>query len=148
MVALDLGPLAKTEHPHIVGLDAHAAELVKGTLALPDNSALEGDEHKKSEERVVPVFIEHPKTNTEDLEDEEGRDGVLLEQLGEGRDGNIKSVEAIVLLDARQLDLGLDTLGGLEVADGGLGLGVDVELERTKRLCLGVVEETALLEEE
>jgi hypothetical protein len=53
-----------------------------------------------------------------------------------------------VLLDARQLDLGLDTLGGLEVADGGLGLGVDVELERTKRLCLGVVEETALLEEE
>lgn len=132
MVALDLGPPAKTEHPHIVGLDAHTAELVEGALALPDDCALEGDEHEEGKERVVPVLIEHPQTNTEDLEDEEGRDGMLLEQLGEGGDGNVKSVEAIVLLDARQLDLGLDTLGGLEVADGGLGLGVDVELESAK----------------
>jgi hypothetical protein len=110
LVTLNLSPPTQTENPHIVGLDAHATELIEGALTLPDDSTLENDEHEESKERIVPVLIEHPKSNTEDLEDEEWCNGVLLEQFGKGRNGNIESVGAIVLLNARQLGLGLDTL--------------------------------------
>jgi len=110
VVTLNLSPPTQTENPHIVGLDAHATELIEGALTLPDDSTLENDEHEESKERIVPVLIEHPKSNTEDLEDEEWCNGVLLEQFGKGRNGDIESVGAIVLLNARQLGLGLDTL--------------------------------------
>jgi hypothetical protein len=79
LVTLNLGPLAQAENPHAVRLDAHATELGQGALTLPNNGALENDEHKEGKERIVPVLVEHPKSNTEDLEDEEWRNGVLLE---------------------------------------------------------------------
>ncbi|KAI6768024.1 hypothetical protein HG530_006033 [Fusarium avenaceum] len=75
LVTLYLGPFAQAEHPHIVGLDAHATEFIE-------------------------VLVKHPKSNTEDLEDEERGDGMLLEELGEGRNGDVEGVGAIVLFNA------------------------------------------------
>ena len=86
LVAGDFLPLALAVHPDIIRLDAHSTELVQGPLALPHNGALESNEHEQREERVVPVFIEHPQSNTEDLEDEERCNGVLLEELEEVRE--------------------------------------------------------------
>jgi hypothetical protein len=148
LVTLYLDPLAQTEHPHIVGLDAHATELVEGALTLPDDSTLEHDKHEEGKERIIPVLIKHPKSDTEYLEDEEWGDCVLLEELGEGGYRNIKSILAIVLLNSRQLGLGLDTLRSLEVADRRLGLDIDIVLEGRERLGSGVIEEASLLEEE
>ena len=147
-VGLDFNPLAETEDPDIIRLDAHSAELVEGALALPHHSALESNEHEQGKERVVPVLVEHPKSDTEDLEDKERCDGVLLEQLSESRNGDIERVGAIVMLEAGQVRLLLDTARRLEMADGGLGLGVDVVLEGTEILRLGVVQESPLLEQE
>ncbi|GJC78632.1 hypothetical protein ColLi_01470 [Colletotrichum liriopes] len=148
LVAHDLGPLAQAVDVDIVRLDAHSAELVEGALALPDDGALEGDQHEESEERVVPVLVKHPETNTEDLEDEEGRDGVLLEELGEGGNRDIEGVGAVVLLDPLQLVLGCNALGLLVASDLGLRLGIDVVGEGSEGLVLGVVDEASLLEME
>ncbi|GKT85998.1 hypothetical protein Ct61P_03848 [Colletotrichum tofieldiae] len=148
LVAHDLGPLAQAVDVDIVRLDAHSAELVEGALALPDDGALEGDQHEESEERIVPVLVKHPETNTEDLEDEEGRDGVLLEELGEGGNRDIEGVGAVVLLDPLQLVLGCNALGLLVASDLGLRLGIDVVGEGSEGLVLGVVDEASLLEME
>ncbi|KAI6750013.1 hypothetical protein HG531_007278 [Fusarium graminearum] len=148
LVTLNLSPLAQTENPHIVRLDAHATELIESALTLPDDGALENDEHKEGEERIVPILIEHPKSNTEDLKDEEWCNGVLLEQFGKGGNGDIEGVGAIVLLNARQLGLGLVTLRGLEVTDGRLGLGINIVLESVECLGIGIVKEASLLEKE
>ena len=148
LVARGLGPLAEAVDVDLVGLDAHAAEFVKGALALPDNGALENDEHEQGEERVVPVFVQHPQTDAEDLEDEEGGDGVFLEELGEGRDGDVERVGAIVLLQAVELRGGRDALGLLEGFELGLGLFIDLVRKGAERVGLGIVEESALLEEE
>jgi hypothetical protein len=73
---------------------------------------------------------------------------VLLEQFCESRDGDVEGVGAKVLLDTGDVGLLGNASGGLEVSDGGLRLGVDVVLEGAKALGVGVVEESALLEEE
>lgn len=52
-----------------------------------------------------------------------------------------------MLFDSSEFRLLLKTPEGLEVADGGLGLGVDVISERCEGLGYGIVEETALLKE-
>ena len=49
LVARGLGPLAEAVGIDLVGLDAHAAELVEGALTLPDDGALEYDEHEEGE---------------------------------------------------------------------------------------------------
>jgi hypothetical protein len=46
----------------------------------------------------VPIIIQHPESNTEDLKNEEWRHSMLLEELGKGWHRNIKSIIAIVLL--------------------------------------------------
>jgi hypothetical protein len=73
---------------------------------------------------------------------------MLLEELGEGRNGDIERVGAIVLLDSLDLRRAGDAPGLLEPLNLGLGLGVDVVLERVERLPLRIVEKAALLEEE
>jgi hypothetical protein len=73
---------------------------------------------------------------------------MLLEELGEGRDRDIEGIRAIVLLEALQLLSRLDTARLLEVADKRFRVGVKDVRQRGKRTRLGVVEETALLEEE
>jgi hypothetical protein len=50
---------------------------------LEDNCAFEDNQHESGEQTVVPVFVQAPKSYTEDLEDEERCDGVLGEQFRE-----------------------------------------------------------------
>lgn len=73
---------------------------------------------------------------------------MLLEELCKCRDGNVERVCAIVLLDAGQLGLLVDASACLELANGGLGLGVDGISEAAEGLCIRVVKETAFLEQE
>lgn len=53
-----------------------------------------------------------------------------------------------MLLDTGQLGLLVDTLGDLEVANAGLRLGIDGIYETAEGFGIGVVEETAFLEQE
>src|SRR2546429_1366934 len=53
--------------------------------SLPDNSALEDNQHEQCEERIVPVVVQQPETHAENLENEEGRNGMLFPQLDESR---------------------------------------------------------------
>ncbi len=124
-IALDLGPLAEPIHEDIIRLDAHAAELVQGSLALPHHGALEHDQHEEGEKRVVPILVQHPQADAEDLEDEEGRYRMLLEELGEGGHGDIEGVDTIVLLETVQLRCGRDAPGLLEFPQRRLGFGID-----------------------
>lgn len=73
---------------------------------------------------------------------------MLLEELSKGGDRNIKGICAIVLFKTRKVCLPIDSAGGLEVADGGRRFSVDVVLQAIKGLDVGIVEKTALLEEE
>ena len=72
---------------------------------------------------------------------------MLLEEFGEGGDGDIERVGAIVLLEALELGGARDAAGALKGVEGGLVVGVDEVDQGTEGLVLGVVEEAALLEE-
>ena len=148
LVTLDLNPPAQAEHPNIVGFNTHAAEFVQGALALPNYCALEGDQHEEGEKRVVPVLIQHPKTNAEDLKNEEGSHCVLLEELGKCGHGDVESVGAIVLLLVLNRRLSVQTPGRLKRADLGLRLGIDVVGQSREGCGLCGIQEAPLLEEE
>jgi len=68
---------------------------IRDITYLPDDGGLKYDQHEQGEERVVPVLIQAPKSDTENLENEEGGDGVFLEKLSELGQGNVESIEAI-----------------------------------------------------
>ena len=72
---------------------------------MPDHGTLESHEHDEGEERVVPVIVEQPETDTEDLEDKERRDGMLLPQLGEAWHRNVESIISVMLSNLLQLIL-------------------------------------------
>jgi len=65
---------------------------------LPHNSTLEYDEHDKGEEGVIPVLVQTPQSNTENLEDKEGCYSMFFEKFLESRDGYIESVKSVILL--------------------------------------------------
>ena len=73
---------------------------------------------------------------------------MLLEKLGKGRDGNIEGVGAIVLLEALDVSGAGDAPGALEGLELGLLVGVDEVDQGPEGLVFGVVEKSALLEEE
>ena len=137
LVGLDLDPLVFAPNKDVVRLDRHAPKLADGAQALEDGRALKDDEHEQGEDRVPDVLVEEPQEPAKDLEDEEGGDGVLAEELDKGRDGDVEHVLAKV--GAGSLDvLGRrQTLGGLEgrerrrcvarVRDAGKSLGGRVE---------------------
>lgn len=86
---------------------------------LEDSRALKDDQHEQREETVVPVLVEAPQSDTEDLEDEEGRDGVLRKEFCKGRDGDVEDVLAKVVAN-RVDDRGRVQSGrGLEGRKGG-----------------------------
>ena len=62
-------------------------------------------QHKEGEQGVVPVLVKHPKTNAEYLEDKKGSDGMFPEKFGEGRDGDIEGICAIVLFKLCEFSL-------------------------------------------
>ena len=45
----------------------HAPQLGEVSEPLADDSALKGHEHEKSEQRVIPVAVQHPEPHAEDL---------------------------------------------------------------------------------
>src|SRR5882672_8998966 len=97
----------------------HAACAPKKTR-LEDDGALKDDEHEQREQAEVPVLVEAPQRDAEDLEHEEGRGGVLREERGEGRDGDV----ALVLAVQGQHVLELwSPGGGRKLPSGGLGRG-------------------------
>ena len=63
---------------------------------LPHDGALKYDKHEECKEAVVPIFVQTPKCDAKDLEDEEGCRGMFQEQFREGRDGDIKLVPSIL----------------------------------------------------
>jgi hypothetical protein len=73
---------------------------------------------------------------------------MFLEQLGEGGNGDVERVVAVVLLQALDLGGRGEALCLLEILELGLRLGVEGVGERGKRALLRVVEEAPLLEEE
>lgn len=62
---------------------------------LPDDGALEDDEHEERKEAVVPVLVEAPQRDAEHLEDKERRGRVLGEERGERRDRDVELVAAV-----------------------------------------------------
>lgn len=73
---------------------------------------------------------------------------MLLEKLGKSWHWYIEGIVAIVLLDAGEFRLASDTSRVLKLVKLRLGFSVGSVDERTKCLRLGIVEESALLEEE
>lgn len=73
---------------------------------------------------------------------------MLFEEFCKCRDGNVEGVCTIVLLDAGQLGLLIDASACLELANGGLGFGVDGISEAAEGIYIRIVEETAFLEQE
>jgi hypothetical protein len=62
---------------------------------LPDNCALENNEHEEGEKAVIPVFVKHPEGYTEYLKDEERRGSMLRKQRAEGRDGDVEFILSV-----------------------------------------------------
>lgn len=118
---MDGDPLAGAERLDRERRDGHGAELGEGAEALGDGRALEDDEHEEGEEGVVPVLVQTPQRDAEDLEDEEGGGGVLAEELEEGGDGDVELVLAV----------GSERVGDLEALEAG---GGDVGGERRVRV--------------
>ena len=71
---------------------------------MPYNRALEQDEHEQSEQAVVPIFIQTPECDAENLEDEEWGNTVFCEEGCECRDGDIEFI--LVIKDAQVVDSG------------------------------------------
>ena len=46
---------------------------------LPDDGGFKDDEHEEGEDRVVPVLVQTPESDTKDLEDEEWGHGMFFE---------------------------------------------------------------------
>ena len=69
---------------------------------MPDNSALKHDEHEQREYRVIPVFIQAPEADAEDLKNEERRGRVLSEKGTEGWNWDVEFVLPEQLLEIRK----------------------------------------------
>jgi len=66
---------------------------------LENDGALKDNQHERCEQGVVPVLVQAPQRHAEHLEDEEGRDGMLGEELGEFRDGDMAFILAVRSLE-------------------------------------------------
>ena len=62
----------------------HAFQDVEILDSLHDNGSLEGEDHEEGEDGVLPIGVQAPQNDTEELEDGEGRDELLFVQVHEG----------------------------------------------------------------
>jgi hypothetical protein len=88
-----LDPFLLTLDIHSVGLLTHTSEFTNCLDTLEYHSAFKDNQHEKSKQRVVPVLIQTPQTNAENLKHEEGSYGVFLEKFNKSRDRDIKADE-------------------------------------------------------
>ena len=97
---------------------------------LPHNGTLKHDKHEEREETVVPILVQTPKGDAEDLEDKKRCCCVFREQFGEGGDGNIKLVLSILCYKFSSALL-REPFGHQEGGDGGfVGTWVSQRTER------------------
>lgn len=47
---------------------------------LPDDGTFKYNQHEQSKQAIVPIFIQNPETNAENLEYEKGGGGVFYKQ--------------------------------------------------------------------
>ena len=73
---------------------------------------------------------------------------MLLEELGKRWYGNIERIGAVVLLQSAQIGRTCDAFGPLERFQLGFWVGIYLVREGPERVRFGIVEESALLEEE
>jgi len=62
---------------------------------LPDNSALEHNQHEERKQAVIPILIQTPKADAEDLEDEEWGGCLFREQFRKSRNWDVECIVAI-----------------------------------------------------
>ena len=72
--------------PELTSCDTHGSQTLEILHALKHDSSFEKEEHPKLHETEVPVVVEEPQARREELEDEEGRDHVLLVNVNKRRD--------------------------------------------------------------
>jgi hypothetical protein len=77
---------------------------------LEDDGAFKDDQHEEGEERVVPVLVQTPETDTEELEHKEGRHRVLAKDFPEAWHRDVERVLAELRLVESDLATGLDAL--------------------------------------
>jgi hypothetical protein len=110
-IGLNFLPLSVSVHLNGIRLDRHRPELGKsfdslitgGVISidvndsqtrtnLEHNCALKYDQHEPREQTVVPVFIQTPQGDAENLEHEERRNSMLCKELRELGDRNMARV--------------------------------------------------------
>ena len=111
---------------------------------MEDGGHFKGNQHEQGEQRVVPLFVHAPQGDTEDLKHKERRHGVLLEQLHERRDRDVKAVGAVV--SGKLLQVALQAGGGLENFQR--RQLVNLEFRRRKLALLRVEQVASLLVQE
>jgi len=72
-----------------------AKEQYSEVTYLPHDGTFKHHQHEQGEETVVPVFIQNPKGDTENLENKERGSSMLAKEFGEGGDRNVELVPAI-----------------------------------------------------
>mmetsp|Transcript_176761 Transcript_176761/g.566942 ORF Transcript_176761/g.566942 Transcript_176761/m.566942 type:complete len:271 (-) Transcript_176761:35-847(-) len=120
--------------------DAHRSQLCQVVPPAVHHLRLQQHEHKECQQRVIPILVHEPEEHAKHLENKEGSDGVLLEQLPEGWQRNVVDVRAvpssrICRFLARQA-LGAHIL---------LQCPPDVESQALELQCSGAVDKASLL---
>lgn len=62
---------------------------------LPDDGALEHNQHEKCEQTVVPVLIQAPQSDAKHLEDKKWCGRVFSKELGKRRYGDVEFVASV-----------------------------------------------------
>lgn len=87
---------------------------------LEYNGALEHNQHEQGEQTVVPILVETPEGDAEDLEDEEGGSSMFTEEFCKRGNRDVEFVPAIETLELRG-GLGSQSRGLEEGLNGGSG---------------------------
>jgi hypothetical protein len=113
---------------------------------LEHDCALKDHQHEAGEKTVVPVFIQAPEGDAEDLENEEGCDGMLCEKFRELGNWNVAGIRAEFCRQVRngnvwrERNLGGSLNGqesGCVLEDGERGTGVTGIRQRGELQCFG-----------
>ncbi len=78
------------------------SEREKTIAYLPDDSALEDNQHEEGEQTVIPILVQAPECHTENLENEERSGCLFREQFGERWDRNVELVFAKKVIQCGQ----------------------------------------------
>ena len=77
---------------YVTNLVPHSLERIERLEALKHDGAFKDKNHAKSEERILPIFVQAPKQHGEELKNAEGREKLLLVKAHEVRLLHIEQV--------------------------------------------------------